>query len=80
MQRAAARNTITKGDIMNKPTIEIKLTWRIWFYLGFLLVVGSLVSNAIYYHYENKFFALALWIAYTGSYLLSIFLLHRKEE
>lgn len=60
--------------------IELRITYRFVIYLMLLGVVGSLVSNAIFYYYENKIFALAVWIGYAMTYLVTLFILARKRS
>jgi hypothetical protein len=58
--------------------IEIEITWRFIFYIIFMLITAAFVSNAIYYHYEVKWFALFVYILYVMSYLYSIYLIRRR--
>lgn len=66
-------------DKLFNTSIEIRLTYRFYYYIIYLLVIGSLISNAIMGYYEDKLFAVILWIGFVVSYIWSLFLIRSKE-
>jgi hypothetical protein len=67
---------LDKSFISNK--YEIKLTWRFFFYLFYILVSMFFVGHAYLNTYETWLAGL-LWIQFIVSYLFSIFLIRRVD-
>lgn len=59
--------------------IEIKLTWRLIFYILYVSMVIFLISNAILNQYENRMFRVFTWFTFIMSYPFSIFLIQWRE-
>ena len=69
------------SEMLNRSLnrIEIQVTWRFIFYIIYILVVWLLVSLAIADHYEHRIIMFAIWLMFTLSYPISVFLIKYKE-
>lgn len=59
--------------------IEIRLTWRLFFYIGYILTVVYLVTKALVKAY-HPILAGIIWLALILSYVLSLILIKEEVE
>lgn len=59
-------------------TQSVVFTWRILYYILYMLPTYWLVNNAVLNYYEHKYFSILVWVLFTMSYPLSIFLIQYK--
>ena len=67
------------NKFLNKH-IKIQITWRFIFYLLYMAILYILISLALVDHYEHRLFMMGVWVMFTASYPMSIFLIQWRTE